>query len=66
MVLTCRLSKTEKQTCVFCGFFYGDRYWQPAVTSESSLETAGCLQRTFAGDSQLKYIDGIWTNKINN
>ena len=37
-----------------------------AVTSESSLETAGCLQRTFAGDSQLKYIDGIWTNKINN
>ena len=41
----------------------GDRYWQPAVTSESSLETASCLQRTFAGDSQLKYMDVIWTKK---
>ena len=39
----------------------GSGYWQPAVTSESSLETAGCLQRTFAGDSQQKYIDGILT-----
>ena len=28
-----------------------------------SLLTAGCLQRTFAGDSQLKYMDGIWAKK---
>ena len=35
------------------------RWRQPAVTSESLLETACCLQRTFAGDSQLKYMDGI-------
>ena len=27
------------------------------------LLTAGCLQQTFAGDSQLKYMDGIWTKK---
>ena len=44
-------------------FHKGSGYWQLAVTSESSLETAGCLQRTFAGDSQLKYMDGIWTKK---
>ena len=44
-------------------YLKGDRYWQPAVTSESSLETAGCLQRTFAGDSQLKYMDSVWTKK---
>ena len=29
------------------------RWRQPAVSSELSLVTAGCLQRTFAGDSRL-------------
>ena len=28
-------------------------YWQLAITSKSLLETASCLQQTFAGDSQL-------------
>ena len=46
----------------------GRRNYRPAytVSKRRSLLTAGCLQRTFAGDSQLKYIGGIWTNKINN
>ena len=47
---------------LFCIFFFGDRCWQPAVTSASSLETAGCLQRTFAVDSQAN-IYGWYTDK---
>ena len=39
---------------------------QQVIYLRRSLLTAGCHQRTFAGDSQLKYNDGVGTNKINN
>ena len=53
------------KSCLLIFLFYSFFNIFKAIATESSLETAGCLQRTFAGDSQLKYMEGIRT-KINN
>ena len=36
------------------------------LSPASLLEADGCLQQTFADDSQLKYMDRMLTKKINN
>ena len=51
---------------IFKGKNKGSGYWQPAVTSESSLETAGCLIANFRWWQPAKIYGWYMDQKINN